>query len=391
MARSSAWPKPIVVGVGLLACGLLIYVMRGVLSPVFFAFLLAYMFDPLVDRFEAMRLPRSVGIAIILSIVLVSLGLFLLLAAPAIASDVLTLVQQLPLALQRLLGLLEPTLAQVGVHVPGSVPEFLSAYSEDLATLAPSAVTPLRTLAAGLWGGTASALGALGAGVTVPIFAFYLLEDFDRIVARTHNLLPLDLRSQVATLAAEVDQVLGQFVRGQLTVMALLAMLYAGGYAAVGVKLAVPIGVVAGLLSFIPYAGSAIALGLALLMTALHYVGFGQVIAVIAVYAVIQLLEGFVITPKIVGDKLGLSPVWVLFALMVGGNLFGFLGVMLALPVAAVVKVFVGYGVDRYINSSLYQGVAAGPAEPSPARVRLRRIERRRRRRPVRAWAMPPR
>jgi predicted PurR-regulated permease PerM len=166
----------------------------------------------------------------------------------------------------------------------------------------------------------------------------------------------------------EVDEVLGQFIRGQVTVMVILAVLYAVAYSLIGVRLAVPIGVVAGLLSFIPYLGGAVALGLALLMVALHFTGWTQPILVVVAYAVIQLLEGFVITPRIVGEKLGLSPVWVLFGLMVGGHLFGFMGVMLALPATAVAKVLVVRGVASYKRSSVYregavaEGVASGPS-----------------------------
>jgi predicted PurR-regulated permease PerM len=180
-------------------------------------------------------------------------------------------------------------------------------------------------------------------------------------------------------MAREVDQVLGQFVRGQLTVMAILAVLYAVAYSLLGVRLAVPIGVVAGLLSFIPYAGGALALGLALLMVGLHFQSWGQLLAVIAAYGVIQLLEGFLITPRIVGDKLGLPPLWVLFSMMVGGELFGFMGVMLALPASAVIKVFVGHALARYRGSALFGAEPSLALAPNAARLRLRRQPPRRR------------
>jgi predicted PurR-regulated permease PerM len=239
-------------------------------------------------------------------------------------------------------------------------------------------------------GSTASVFSAVAALIIVPVLAFHLLRDFDDIVAAVVELIPASHRERTTALGREVNAVLGRFVRGQLTVMAIVAALYAGGYTLVGVHLAIPIGLVAGLFSFIPYVGSALALALALLMTVLHFHGVGQLISVTAVYGVVQILEGFVITPRIVGDKLGLAPVWVLLALMVGGELFGFLGVMLALPAAAVVKVFAAHGLRRYRRSTLYGRPMAGEALPTPPARLLKRRLRMRRARAVRHWGPVP-
>ena len=370
---------------GLALGGAALYALRGVLTPVFFAFLLAYILDPLVDRLERLRLPRGAATSILLVGALLGLGLFLLLAAPALMRDVSTLLKQLPVAASRVLALGAELASSYGVEVPTSAGEVLSRFEGDLGALSQQAVAPLRSVLGTLLGGTASALGAAAAAVMVPIFTFYLLQDFDHIVAKLRELLPVTQRAGIVSMAREVDEVLGQFFRGQLTVMLILAALYAAGYALVGVRLALPIGVMAGLVSFIPYVGGAVALGLALLMSLLHFAGVGQLVAIVAVYAVIQVLEGFVITPRIVGDKLGLSPVWVLFALMVGGELFGFMGVMLSLPAAAVVKVFVLHALERYRQSGLFLGTASlqgAVAADGIAAPRLRhrpRVGRRRR------------
>ncbi|MDH5670663.1 MAG: AI-2E family transporter [Myxococcales bacterium] len=334
----------------------LVYLLRNVLSPVFFALLLAYFLDPAVDRLERAGLPRAAGIVVLLVGALGGLVLFLLLALPTVAADLMALARQLPRALERLLFQLSPWLEARGLALPDSGAEALASLELELRDLAPKAVGPLQSFMRGLVGGTASALGALAGALMVPILAFYLLQDFDRIVEAVRQLLPAGSRASIVAMTREVDTVLGQFVRGQLMVMAILAALYAVGYWLVGVPLALPIGVVAGLLSFIPYVGGGLALGLALLMVALHFTGLPQVLAVVGVYAAIQLLEGFVITPRIVGEQLGLAPIWVLFSLMVGGDLFGFLGVMLALPGAAVIKVFVGHALARYRESSLFTG-----------------------------------
>jgi predicted PurR-regulated permease PerM len=221
-------------------------------------------------------------------------------------------------------------------------------------------------------------IGTIGTVVMVPVFAFYFLHEFDRVMALGRDLLPLGIRADVVSMATQVDRVLGDFVRGQLTVMGIMTSLYAVGYMLIGVPLAVPIGLLAGFLTFVPYVGSAVALVFGLLMVLLHFSGIGKLLAVVGVYVAIQTLDGLVITPRVVGGKLGLSPVWVLFALTAFGQLFGFLGVMLALPASAVVKVFVVEGLNRYRGSSLYLGdepsISASPVRG--ARLRSRRGRR---------------
>ena len=353
--------------------GLLFYALRGVLTPVFFAFLIAYMLDPVVDRLERRRIPRAVGIVMLLTAVLGALGVFLLLAVPAIGRDLSGFAAELPGALERLLARLEPDLAALGIPVPHSFDEAFIQFDLDKGELAGKAAGPAATILTWLLGGTMSVLGALASLVIIPVFAFYLLHDFDRMTAAIRDLVPQLWRPFVVDVAREVDLVLGEFVRGQLLVMLLLALLYAVAYSIVGVRLAVVIGAVAGLLSFIPYVGGATALGLALLMSLLDWHGPMQLVWVGVAYGIIQLLEGFVITPRIVGEKVGLSPIWVLFALMVGSELFGFLGVLLALPAAAVAKIFAVRGVAWYRKSEFF--ASAGPQQGAGGLAALLREE----------------
>ncbi len=362
-------------GIFAIVCLVLLYVLRGVLTPVLFAFALAYLLDPVVDRLEVLRVPRSLGIAALLLVSLIALTLGTLLVAPIIARDLAALATELPAAVGRLLVRLQVWLADLGIELPHSGQEALAALQEHAQSFAPNAVAVARAGAMALLGGTVSAASAIAALLIVPVLAFYLLRDFDLMMAAAVTLIPPSLRDRAVPMAREVDLVLGQFVRGQLIVMAILGALYAIGFSLVGVPLAVPIGIVAGLISFIPYVGSALALALALLMTALHLGSLAQFAGVVVVYTVIQTLEGFVITPRIVGDKLGLSPVWVLLALMAGGDVFGFMGVMLALPLAAMVKVFAAHGIRRYQTSALFGASATSnsPRPLAPARVRPRR------------------
>lgn len=354
------------------AVGLLLYVLRGALTPVFFAFLIAYMLDPVVDRFEARGHSRAVGIAVMLTAVLGGFSLFLALTVPGAIRDLAAFFRDLPSKAEALLALVEPWLSQAGIPVPRSVDEALAQMHVDAGELAKQAAVPVGTVIKSLLGGTLSLLGALAGLVLVPVFAAYLLYDFDRIVTGARELVPPRYRTLVVELARDVDQILGEFIRGQLIVMLILAVLYSLAYTILGVRLGALIGITAGLLSFIPYVGGGVALVFGVIMSLVYWTGVGQLVGVLVAYGIIQALEGLVITPRVVGDKVGLSAVWVLFALLVGGELFGFMGVLLALPAAAVVKIFVVRGLSWYRASSLFLGhegelTAAEVAPPPPA------------------------
>ncbi|MFN7702493.1 MAG: AI-2E family transporter [Deltaproteobacteria bacterium] len=341
---------------GLLAIGIGLYELRGVLTPIFTALGIAYLLDPVVDRFEARRIPRGVGITIVLTFLALAVTLFSLLVLPGVIREVSQFVSDLPDELSDLVRQLEPVLARYDVPVPHSLDEALEQLEMDPATIASHAAQPVEAVLRGVLGGTASALGVMASALIVPVLAFYLLYDFDRMVQGARELVPLRIRPQVVEVASEIDQMLGQFVRGQLLVMIAMAVLYGIAYSLVGVRLAVPIALIAGLLAFIPYVGSGSALAMGLLMCVVDWDGWLKPVLVVVAYGVCQFLEGFVIVPRVVGDKVGLPAVWVLVALMIGGEVFGVLGVLLAVPTAAVVKIFVMRGLGWYRKSHFYLG-----------------------------------
>lgn len=362
------FPRWLVALAVIVGVGLLLYTLRGALTPVFFAFLIAYMLDPLVDRFEARGISRGVGIAVVLTVVLGAMAVFMLLAVPALVAEAVVFARDVPVKLDGLIASAQPLLERAGIPVPHTFDEAREHLAQvDTSQLAQKAASQVWVVVRWLLGGTVNVIAALAGFIMIPVFAAYLLYDFDRMTAAIGDLVPRRYRAFVVEVAHEVDQVLGDFIRGQLLVMLALAVLYSVGYAVVGVRLAIAIGVMAGLLSFIPYVGGALALVMALLMVVLHWNGWGQLLGVVGVYTVIQLLESFLITPKIVGDKVGLPAVWVLFALLVGGELFGFFGVLLALPAAAVMKIFVIRGVAWYRASDLYKGEVEPGADGAKA------------------------
>jgi predicted PurR-regulated permease PerM len=356
-----------------ISIGWLLFTLRGVLAPVFFAFLIAYMLDPLVDRIETSRLlrgraiGRAVGIAVLLVAVLAVTAVLVLIVAPMVYQEVAGFLKRMPALVARSRTEWEPVLAGYGLTVPASVGDALKGLHLDLQSVVSEGYTPATAAAKWFLGGTASALSAAVAALMVPVLAFYLLYDFDVLVTKAATLIPPRYRSEADRFFREVDSVLGQFFRGQFTVMAILAVLYSVAYGLVGVPLALPIGIMAGLLSFIPYVGSALALGTALLMTLLDWQGWTQILWVLVAHSSIQSLEGFVITPKIMGDTVGISAITVLFALLVGAELLGFTGVLLAVPAAAVLKILLGRLDERYRSSAFFAASAeeAGGANES--------------------------
>jgi predicted PurR-regulated permease PerM len=346
---------------GVLAFGYVLHGLRAVLTPIFLAFLIAYVLDPVVDRLERWKIPRALGIIVVLATALGASLLFFALVVPAIISDVVSFARELPGRVTAGLTRVEPFLQRYGIQVPHTAAEAAQAMEGKTEQIANKVLAPIGSAAFLLIGGTVSVIGAAAAALLIPVMAFYLLYDFDPLIAGVRDLLPVRWREPVSEAAREVDTVLGQFVRGQVVVMAILAVLYGGAYTALGIRLAIPIGIMAGILNFIPYVGSAFALVAGLLMSLLGGLHWGQIVGVLISYAVVQSLEGFVITPKIVGKTVGLSDIWVLIALFVAGEVFGFLGVLLAVPAAAVAKIFVVRAVRYYRTTSLYLESAPEP------------------------------
>jgi predicted PurR-regulated permease PerM len=365
--RELALPKGFYVVLGIALAGYLLYYLRAVLTPLFLAFAIAYVLDPVIDRFEAWKLPRPAGIAIVLVATLGAITTFIAFVLPGIATDIAAVASQLPSKIASLIASADPWLARHGVKVPHTTTEWMEKLGANANELASSILAPAGGFLSAIVSGGFSMAGSVVAIVFVPVLSVYLLNDFDRITAGVRSFLPRRYRRVVTEYAKEIDAALTHFIRGQLTVMAIVAVLYATAYSILGVRLAVVLGFMAGLLSFIPYLGSAFALLSGLLMSLLGGFNPAQLIGVVVAYAIVQTLEGFVIQPRVMGKSVGLNDMWVLIALFVGGQIFGFLGVLLAVPAAAVAKIFVSRAVDIYHESDLYlEGPASLRSIPPP-------------------------
>jgi len=326
--------------------GWLFYMLAPVLTPFVAAALLAYVGDPLADRLERMKLPRTLAVVAVFLITFLILALLILLVGPLIKTQVGALLDALPEIALRVEQVWLPNVLgwlQIDAGEDVGIAAFLASYSDLV----------------GSWSGkvlmsVSKSGGAVFAAVIslflVPILTFYLLRDWDFILLHLSAVIPESQRDTILQLARETDEVLGAFLRGQLLVMAALAMIYSLGLSLVGLKFAIAIGVVSGLVSFVPYLGFVFGIVLAGLTVALEPNPLWLLVGVVVTFTLAQLIEGSVLTPKLVGDRIGLHPVIVIFAVAAGGQLFGFFGILLALPIAAVLSVLVRFAYHRYLK-----------------------------------------
>ncbi|ROL66784.1 AI-2E family transporter [Pseudomonas protegens] len=351
MADTRRW---VWLGGVLLVCGL-VYLLHPILSPFLVALLLAYLFDPLVDRLEKWGLSRTWGVVAVFALFTLIVMTLLLVLVPMLAKQLLRLYELAPQMLDWVQHSAMPWVqSRLGLadgfwkfdKVKAAISEHMG-QTTDIVGVVLSQAT-----ASGL-----ALIGWLANLVLIPVVSFYLLRDWDLMMAKIRSLLPRNREERVMSLAGECHEVLGAFVRGQLLVMLALGVIYAAGLMLVGLELGLLIGLIAGLAAIVPYMGFVIGIGAALVAGLFQFGGdLYPMLGIVAVFMVGQALEGMVLTPLLVGDRIGLHPVAVIFAILAGGELFGFTGVLLALPVAAVIMVLVRHVHDLYKDSDLYSG-----------------------------------
>ena len=336
--------------------GLLLWVLSPVLMPFVVAAVLAYVLSPLVKgllRISSGALPVLLAVGVVELLFLVVALAILLLVVPILAKELPLMREQLPGLLLKAQAVLAPWLKELGIEMaldPASLKAFIIKYfNTSVEDSLDGWLTSLRI-------GGSVALAVVGNVVLIPVALFYLLADWDRFVAHVVGLVPQRMRPGFDGFVAEVDEVLGQYLRGQLTVMVILAVFYSAGLALFGLDLALPIGVFSGLAVVIPYLGFGVGLVLALLAGLLQFAAWKAAVMVAVVFGLGQLLEGFVLTPRLVGERIGLHPLAVIFALLAFGQVFGFVGVLVALPASAILLVCLRRARQRYLASQLFTG-----------------------------------
>ncbi len=349
-------PARAVIGLAaLVATGLLVYLLREVMLPFVAGIILAYLLDPLADRLERLGLGRLSASLMILALFVLALIVGLLILVPLTANQVVALVNALPDMVSRLQGILAERAGPLLERLGGE--NVLNELQSSVGTLATQGGAWLLAFLKSIWSGSQALFSIASLLVVTPVVAFYILVDWDRMIAALDSWVPPRHRATVRDLARQIDVAVTGFVRGQTLVCLILGSFYAVGLWLVGLNFGVLIGLIAGLLTFIPYVGTLtgflLSVGVALVQfwPGSDWLHLGLTVGV---FLVGQFMEGNVIAPKLVGESTGLHPVWLMFALLAFGALFGFLGLLLAVPVTASIGVLVRFALQRYLQSRLY-------------------------------------
>ncbi|EAQ44790.1 membrane protein [Roseobacter sp. MED193] len=337
-------------GIAALVFSVVMWALGDVLLPFVLGAAIAYLIDPIADRLETMGLSRSTSTAVIVVLLMLFFLLALLVLLPTLINQMIDLTEILPKAFQDL-----RTFAQT--HFPSVFTEGSRA-QQTIASIVGTLQGKGIELIEGIAGSAISLLNVLVLFVIVPVVAVYLLLDWDRMIARVDELLPRDHAPVIRRLMAQIDAVLASFIRGMGTVCLILGSYYAITLMIVGLNFGLAVGFIAGLVTFIPYLGALIGGALAIGLALFQFWGDWWSIGIVgAIFAFGQVIEGNYLTPKLVGNSVGLHPVWLLLALSVFGALFGFVGMLVAVPLAAALGVVARFLVEQYLDSRLYRGL----------------------------------
>lgn len=339
----------------------LLYVARGVLAPFFISFLLAYLLDPLIGRLTSRRFPRTASIVALMVVTLLLIGTAVVLLYPILSQQAQHLIENMPLYIEAVQRWLAPLVERLGIGDPGSLREFLNQVFSRFGSLPLQVLTQSTRIGFQALTNLVSFILFLVNLLIIPVATFYLLRDWDQLKERAITLVPVHRRAGARSLIKKIDTALGAFIRGQILIAFLQAVYYSFAFSLVGVPLGVLLGMVTGFASVIPYLGLVIGLLPTLLLTYVQFSDFSHLLGVLLVFGIAQVLETGVYTPRIMGEKVGLHPVAILLAVVVGGKLFGFVGILLAIPGAAVINVLFQETLERYRRSPYY----AGPTDSS--------------------------
>ncbi len=338
---------------GFLALIAFIFAIKSILLPFVVALIAAYFLDPAADRLEDIGFSRTWATVTITGLFFLLAVCLILLLGPLIYDQLRTLVAKLPeythFITHELLPSLSDTLNAVDPDALNNAKEAISKGSGEV-------VGFFGRFLQNLWDSGVAIINILSLIFITPVVTFYILRDWDRLVAKANGLLPPKHAFTIREQAKEIDRTLAGYIRGQTYVCLLLGLFYSFGLSVAGLEFGLAIGMITGILSFIPYVGMLFGFLTGMLMAYFQFDGELMRLSIIAgIFILGQVVESNIVAPKLVGDKVGLHPVWLIFGMLAGGSLFGFTGILLAIPVTAIIGVLVRFGVSRYIESDLYQ------------------------------------
>ena len=359
LLRASDWRRMGGWAAIVLGIGAALWILRPVLTTIALAFAVAYLFSPLVDRLERRRVPRSVSILLLLLTGFALVVAAVALLVPLVEREIADVVANVPAYREHAGRFIDEDLRpwvklHTGYELPSTIQAFWRQNAEKISSLVPDLAAKAWELVRKTLSNVVALLSFVVNVILFPVFLFYLLKDMPRIRASVLEAIPARQRARMQTQLLEVDRVLSSFVRGQITVALFLAVVYSVGLSLIGIDLAIVIGCAAGAAFFIPYAGYAVGLSAASAMSLARFGIDSHLLWIVGLFVGAGMLEAYVITPKLVGERVGLHPVVMITAVIVGGSLFGFLGVLLAIPVTAAGGVFWRAGLARYKQSEFY-------------------------------------
>ncbi|MDD9876291.1 MAG: AI-2E family transporter [Magnetovibrio sp.] len=334
-----------------------LHLLSSILLPFVAGMAVAYFLDPVADWLEERKFSRALATTVILLAFFVLAGGLLTLLFPLLQRQVVDLVKMVPGIIESIRMEAIPWLERLIADLPPETMEDIRNAAKDFAG---KAVKWITNVAAGVWSGGVAFFNMLSLLVITPVVAFYLLRDWDLITAKIDSWLPRQPAPTIRAQFLEIDKTLAAFVRGQAMVCLTLSLIYGVGLTVVGLKSGLLVGLGAGVISFIPYLGAATGMTVGLCIALFQFSEWVPIAIVVGIFLFGQTLESYVLTPRLVGDRVGLHPVWIIFVLLAGGALFGFTGVLMAVPVAAVIGVLVRFAIERYLDSPLYHGAADG-------------------------------
>ncbi|MEZ5331348.1 MAG: AI-2E family transporter [Thermoanaerobaculia bacterium] len=347
---------------GLTAAVVLLVVFSDIFQPLLLGLGIAYLLDPAVSWLERRGLSRVLGTSLIALAAVLALAVVVLFLVPAIGDQFRTLVDRLPEYRERLREQVEPWLARLQARYPEQMAELQDKLAQNLKENVPAVAGMLWAWLAGFFGSVMDAVLFLLNLVFVPVFAFYLLVDWPRLKKGMSDLIPKPYRDVTHERLREVDGAIASFLRGQLVIALILAAINATGLMLLDVPFGLAVGIVAGLANMVPYMALVVGLAPALVLCWVEHQSWPLLLGVVGVFAGAQLLEGTVLSPRILSKSVNLHPVWVLLAVIAGGSLFGFVGMLIAVPAAAAIQVFVRHWVALYKQSAVYDPAAAESA-----------------------------
>ena len=344
--------------VGFAAAMFLVHLLSSILMPFVAGMAVAYFLDPVADWLEEKKLSRGIATTVILLAFFILVGILLMALFPLLQRQIVELVAMVPGMAENIRNEALPWLERMIADLPADTLDNIRDAAKEFAG---RAVKWVSDVVANIWSGGLAFFNMLSLLLITPVVAFYLLRDWDLITAKIDSWLPRDAAPTIRKQFAEIDQTLAAFVRGQSTVCLVLGLIYGAGLTVAGLKSGLLVGLGAGFISFIPYLGAASGLVVGLGIAIFQFSEWTPIFVVAAIFLTGQTLESYVLTPRLVGDRVGLHPVWIIFALLAGGAVFGFTGVLLAVPVAAVIGVLTRFAIARYLDSPLYRGNTGDP------------------------------